>query len=376
MIDTFSAIADIRGHSGQPVSLLPDGRVTLAADSALPAIGLGTGSAAVGHPQIVQVRGELKLNDWTSSAGTARLVLGATYYLSSVSGQLTTTVTGQRIGQAISRNTLLINIASVGGSGGPHTHVISDVTGLQTTLDGKAASAHTHIIGNVTGLQTALDGKSVVGHTHPISEVTNLQTSLDGKAASVHSHAIADVTNLQTTLNGKAATAHGHVIADTTNLQTELDGKAALVHTHSGLPVMARIPTADATQSSNVTFTNLFTRAILANEIWSFEAILYWFSAAGTTGIVTQVDAPAAPTFSQLVFVTGESATAWRSLTGTVGTTMIGTASAVAVIIASYLSGTIENGPNNGNIVVKFRSEVNASLVTVKRGSWCRFYKH
>lgn len=46
-----------------------------------------------------------------------------------------------------------------------HTHPISDVTGLQTALDGKQAAgtyadaSHTHTIANVTGLQTALDGK-------------------------------------------------------------------------------------------------------------------------------------------------------------------------------------------------------------------------
>jgi hypothetical protein len=40
-----------------------------------------------------------------------------------------------------------------------HTHTIANITGLQTALDGKAASVHTHIIANVTGLQTALDGK-------------------------------------------------------------------------------------------------------------------------------------------------------------------------------------------------------------------------
>lgn len=398
MSDTFSAISDLKGHAGQPVSLLSDGRVTLASDSAFPAIGLGTGTAAVGHPQLVRVRGELKLSDWTRSAGTTLLVLGATYYLSPVSGQITTTATGQRIGEAITRTTLLISIATVGGAGDPHSHVISDVTGLQSVLDAKAAAAHTHPISEVTGLQTSLDGKAATahGHTisdvtslqssldgkaatshaHPISDVTNLQTSLDGKAASVHGHAIADVTNLQTTLNGKAATAHSHVIADTTNLQTSLDGKSDVAHTHAGLPIVARIPTADATQNSNVNFTNLFTRAILASEVWSFEAIIYWFSAAGTTGIVTQVDAPASPTFSQLMYVVGESATVWRSLSGTVGVPMVGTASATAAIISAYLSGTIENGPNNGNLVVKFRSEVNTSLVTVKRGSWCRFYKH
>jgi len=38
-----------------------------------------------------------------------------------------------------------------------HAHGISDVTGLQTALDGKAASVHTHAIADVTGLQTLLD---------------------------------------------------------------------------------------------------------------------------------------------------------------------------------------------------------------------------
>ena len=40
-----------------------------------------------------------------------------------------------------------------------HTHSIAQVTNLQTTLDGKAASTHSHAISQVTGLQTALDGK-------------------------------------------------------------------------------------------------------------------------------------------------------------------------------------------------------------------------
>jgi hypothetical protein len=60
-------------------------------------------------------------------------------------------------------------------------------------------------------------------HTHGISDVSGLQTTLDGKAATSHTHAIADVTNLQTTLDGKAASAHTHAIADVTGLQTLLD---------------------------------------------------------------------------------------------------------------------------------------------------------
>ena len=47
-----------------------------------------------------------------------------------------------------------------------HSHVIGDVTNLQTSLDGKASSSHSHIVGDVTGLQTALDGKASSSHAH------------------------------------------------------------------------------------------------------------------------------------------------------------------------------------------------------------------
>jgi hypothetical protein len=90
--------------------------------------------------------------------------------------------------------------ASAGPGGGPHTHPISDVTDLQTTLDGKAAVSHAHVKADVTDF----------AHVHPIGEVTNLQTSLDGKAATAHGHAIADVTNLQASLDGKSNTDHTH----------------------------------------------------------------------------------------------------------------------------------------------------------------------
>jgi hypothetical protein len=43
---------------------------------------------------------------------------------------------------------------------GTHGHAMSDVSGLQTALDGKAATSHTHSIANVTGLQAALDAKA------------------------------------------------------------------------------------------------------------------------------------------------------------------------------------------------------------------------
>lgn len=74
----------------------------------------------------------------------------------------------------------------VSGSPSAHTHPISDITGLQAALDGKASVSHTHVIANVTGLQTALDGKSNVGHTHAITDITNLSTELAGKVATTY----------------------------------------------------------------------------------------------------------------------------------------------------------------------------------------------
>jgi hypothetical protein len=69
-----------------------------------------------------------------------------------------------------------------------HTHVISNVNNLQTSLDGKAAVSHTHVLGDVTNLQNTLDGKvgtsdarltdarTPVAHTHTLSNITNVGT--------------------------------------------------------------------------------------------------------------------------------------------------------------------------------------------------------
>lgn len=49
---------------------------------------------------------------------------------------------------------------------------------LNNTHVGAAATSHAHVINDVTGLQSALDGKSNTGHTHAIANVTGLSASL------------------------------------------------------------------------------------------------------------------------------------------------------------------------------------------------------
>lgn len=140
--------------------------------------------------------------------------------------------------------------------------------------------------------------------------------------------------------------------------------------------VMGRVA-ADVAQSSNVNFSNLFTRAVAAGEVWSFEAVLFFTSAATTTGIVPQMDTPASPAASQLSMFTQETATAGRFLPAAANATMVGTAAlASSVVNTAVVYGTVENGVNAGNLVLKFRSEVNNSAITVKRGSFIRWFKH
>lgn len=61
-----------------------------------------------------------------------------------------------------------------------------------------ASESHTHSISNVTNLQSTLDDKQPKGD---YATTTALTDGLADKANKAHTHAVADVTNLQTTLN-------------------------------------------------------------------------------------------------------------------------------------------------------------------------------
>ena len=142
-----------------------------------------------------------------------------------------------------------------------HSHAISDVTGLQTALDGKSSISHTHAWGDITGKPTTF---TPTAHSHAIADVTNLQTTLDGKANTSHTHVLANITDFPTqtgnagkflqtngtslswvasstsvdwsAITGKPSafppSAHTHTISDVTDLQTTLDGKASTSHSH------------------------------------------------------------------------------------------------------------------------------------------------
>ena len=93
-----------------------------------------------------------------------------------------------------------------------HTHNISDITNLQTTLSNKANTSDLENKADKIDLKTKADKD----HTHNVSDITYLQKTLDDKANKVD-------------LNNKADKTHKHNISDITNLQSELDKKSGLI---------------------------------------------------------------------------------------------------------------------------------------------------
>ena len=71
---------------------------------------------------------------------------------------------------------------------------------IDTTSYLSSLPSHTHTKSEITNFT----------HTHSISDVTTLQTVLDGKANNTHNHSISNITNLQSTLNNKADEEHTH----------------------------------------------------------------------------------------------------------------------------------------------------------------------
>ena len=122
-----------------------------------------------------------------------------------------------------------------------HTHVQSEITGLETALSGKSNTNHTHTAAStsVAGFMSAADKTKLNGiatnanaYTHPSTHAASMITGLADIATSgsyndlsdtptsmtpkAHTHAQSDITGLATALSGKSDTSHTHSTATTT----------------------------------------------------------------------------------------------------------------------------------------------------------------
>ena len=103
-----------------------------------------------------------------------------------------------------------------------------------------ASESHTHSISNVTNLQSTLDGKQPKGDYATSKALTD---GLAGKANKAHTHAVADVTNLQTTLNA----IQGKIPTKTSQLSND----SGFLVTHPTISVAAK--TLDSGSAATVT---------------------------------------------------------------------------------------------------------------------------
>ena len=110
-----------------------------------------------------------------------------------------------------------------------HTH--SAYSPTSHTHSQYASSSHTHSISNITNLQSTLDGKSGTGHSHSNYSVTSHTHSQ--YASSSHTHSISNITNLQSTLDGKSGTGHSHSNYSVTSHTHALSALTSTAHTHN-----------------------------------------------------------------------------------------------------------------------------------------------
>ena len=217
-----------------------------------------------------------------------------------------------------------------GGGAVMHTHVISDVTGLQAALNNKAPLTHTHSVSDVTGLQTILDGKAPLAHTHTIADVLGLQTILNdlsegGGGGSTTYSGLTDAATvdlpvingpLASALAGKeaagaAATAQAFAIQRANHTGTQAQSTIVnLVSDLAGKASLAGNNTFTAQQEFADSSTWIYTATSRANHLSSLGA--------GTTGaaLFGAATAAAARTTLELgAFSTNGSITGTGALT-------------------------------------------------------------
>lgn len=122
-----------------------------------------------------------------------------------------------------------------------HSHEVSDVSGLASTLTSKAdtssvaaalatkADSTSLTVGlstkaDVSAVNAALAAKADTSHSHTTTQVTGLDDALSSKV---------DASTMSSALAGKANTTHTHSTAQVTGLDAALSGKASSTHSHS-----------------------------------------------------------------------------------------------------------------------------------------------
>ena len=168
-----------------------------------------------------------------------------------------------------------------------HNHVISNIDGLQSALDGKADSSHgTHVTYGTA--KPASAGTASAGSASTVSRsdhVHPLQTTVSGNAGSATKLATSRIITLTGDVTGSvsfdgsgdvsitttiADDSHNHVISNIDGLQSALDGKAGSEHSHNYLPIN---PGSNYPLTTNLYFNNKQGRIMGTQHVAQLDAL-------------------------------------------------------------------------------------------------------
>ena len=165
-----------------------------------------------------------------------------------------------------------------------HTHGIADVTGLQTALDSKVDDSEFATFSSATSTTlaakadvVALANKSDLGHTHVITEITGLETALDdalgNKANLTHNHVYTDISNMSgledhmRALMGTPVLEDDNVITTTTAVNFDVNVLRTKGYSLAGCDLVCTI------QEDSGPYTQTLTAEpfVLGTAVYSFE---------------------------------------------------------------------------------------------------------
>lgn len=265
-----------------------------------------------------------------------------------------------------------------------HSHSISEVTNLQTTLDGKASITHTHTISNITGLQTALDGKASSTHqsNHQSGGSDALTGNLDAIARTLIKKANTNIGSRRALnfIDGSNVTID--ISDDSANEKVDITINASA--SGGGVTYAQRTLTADETKTNDTSVQNWFTsnnRLLLdANSIYEFEGTFVSLNGTTSHGLNMQFDAitGASIRWTAIGAKVNETtqATALRfTMTNTFNTNRnVTTASTVGGNVV-WISGLIITGASSGYFSPKVAQTAASGSFVVKAGTYMKVRK-
>lgn len=130
-----------------------------------------------------------------------------------------------------------------------------------------------------------------------------------------------------------------------------------------------------ATTTASFSDVTGLSYAVAANTSYSFACDLSYTTAVSTTALQLSVNGPASPTVLRYTVLTATSATTTFAASESAYDTNTNPATGGgATALPVTVVGSIENGTTAGTLVIRLRTEVGGSTVTVLRGSFCTFY--